>query len=202
MDGLTHAGDGPPWLAGHAHQGDEVRSLSGGGTLGVAEQIVVAAETFVGPTGSLPPTGAIADGVPVLARGAASVIPLSWRPSPAPADAFAARANELWTAVRAACEHRHGAALSVDLGDGGSRNGYVRELNRTGVRRADWWESGGAALVLVVHGPPLPARPTATALHVVPLGWVSERRPSRTVGPAELSWSGIDLDDAHEGRRG
>jgi len=50
----------------------------------------------------------------------------------------------------------------------------VRELLSTEARRADWWGWKDAALVLVVYGDPIPAPVRAMALHVVPIGWVSE----------------------------
>ncbi|MFS0912091.1 hypothetical protein AB3M89_09890 [Microbacterium sp. 179-I 3D2 NHS] len=98
--------------------------------------------------------------------------------------------------IRSACWYRHGDQVSVDLSsDAEPWNRYVAQLVRTGVRRAVWWQFGDAALVLVVHGDPIPSPPTSMALHVVPVGWVSDRRltPPKKMPPLDLSWSWADV---------
>lgn len=141
----------------------------------------------------------LADGVPVLSRGDAWIIPLSWQPASSEADSaerqiLSGRANELWMAVRSACWYRHGDTVGIDLSsEDGERNRYVAELLRTGARRAGWWEFGDRAVVLVVYGEPLPAPPTLMAVHVVPVGWVSENRPAKKIPPTDLGWSWTDV---------
>ncbi|WP_406247054.1 hypothetical protein ACI7YT_16595 [Microbacterium sp. M] len=97
--------------------------------------------------------------------------------------------------VRSACEFRQGMQIGVDLRSEAPRNPYAKELARTGVRRADWWAFGGFAAVLAVYGEPLPAPVSKIALHVVPVGWVSARRPTaaKKMPALDLSWSWADV---------
>ncbi|MCO7203179.1 hypothetical protein NH287_06655 [Microbacterium sp. CnD16-F] len=177
---------GEPWLTGHVIDAAVVRSDDGEGALVRGGRIVdeIEARLVDEPDGELIP------GTPLLRRGDVSIVPLSWEP-PASDEIRAAvreRASELWRSIRSACEYRHGAALAVEQGDAPS-NAYVRALERHGVRRADWWGSGDRAIVLVVHGEPLPAPASASAVHIVPLGWLSTTRPTRRIPPVDLTWS-------------
>lgn len=142
----------------------------------------------------------LAEDIPLLSRGGAWIVPLSWEP-PEPADDASeqervkAAADELWLAVRSSCSHRGGNQIAVDLAaPSGQRRSYAAELTRTGARRADWWGFGESALVLVVYGEPLPAPKRLMAVHVVPIGWVSDRRP-KEMPPTDLSWSWADVVD-------
>lgn len=140
----------------------------------------------------------LTDDVPVLCRGSAWIVPLAWVPDHPEGDdqVLRSRVNELWAAVRAACEYRHGAQIGIDL-DGSNASGtpYAAELIRTGARRADWWESEGSAIVLVVYGDPIPAPVRLMAVHVVPIGWVSQRRPTaaKKMPTLDLAWSWTDV---------
>lgn len=136
--------------------------------------------------------------VPALSRGSAWIVPLAWVPDrPDHADpALRSRVTELWAAVRAACEYRHGAPIGIDVeGVDAARRPYPHELARTGARRADWWEAGDWAIVLVVYGEPIPAPISRMAVHVVPIGWVSERRstPAKRMPTLDLAWSWADV---------
>jgi hypothetical protein len=185
MSASTHETAMEPWLAAHSLRGEGF-VLQSSDVVPLGERIVGAAE---GPVGALP-GGAMPPGVPVLDRGAAQIVPLSWTPAGTSAAARTFSAT-VWSGVRAACEFRHGAAItvSVDAPD----TAYAAELARCGVRRADWWASGESALVLVVHGGPLPSPSTAMALHVVPLEWVSERRRWKKMVVPDLAWSREDV---------
>ncbi len=189
MSGPPLSSDATAWVAGREVRDDGIVSPGGHDPAAVAERILDAIEDHDG----VAPAGALLDGLPVLIRDEARIVPLAWRPPEAASEVFPATANEIWTAVRSACEHRHGSGLSVGLEQDPPRNAYIRELARTGVRRADWWASEQSALVLVVHGEPVPAPLTASALHLVPLGWVSDRRPARRVPPTDLAWSPADI---------
>lgn len=169
---------GADWLAGGAGIGHE-------GMLAIGARIVTAAETLLVPPAAPPVGDVLCDGVPVLSRGEAWVVPLAWRrPTLGPAgDEHRRRAGELWRGIRVDCEFRHGNGLSVDL-ESASPNAYVAALLAQGARRADWWGSDRKALVLVTQGEPV----TASALHVVPLGWVSQVSPSRRIRAVDLSW--------------
>lgn len=141
----------------------------------------------------------LADNVPLLSRGEAWIVPLSWEPPDTDSDAserqkLRDRANELWIDVRSSCSYRQGNQIAVDLApDPGQSGRYVSELVRTGARRADWWGFNDSAVVLVVHGEPLPAPKSMIAVHVVPIGWVSTRRPAKKVPRLDLSWSWAEV---------
>ncbi len=181
---------GEPWLTGHVIDAADVRSDDGEGALVRGGRIVEEIEARLVDARGDEPDGELIPGTPLLRRGDVSIVPLSWEP-PASDEIRAAvreRASELWRSIRSACEYRHGAALAVEQGDAPS-NAYVRALKRHGVRRADWWGSGDRAIVLVVHGEPLPAPASASAVHIVPLGWLSTTRPTRRIPPVDLTWS-------------
>ncbi|WP_065569751.1 hypothetical protein [Microbacterium oleivorans] len=171
---MSAPGDtGAEWLAGGA--GIVRESM-----LAIGDRIVEAVETRLVPPGAPPVGDALLDGVPVLSRREAWIVPLSTGPM---GTEHRQRASELWRGIRIACEFRHGNGLSIDLA-GARPNAYVAALLAQDVRRADWWASGGRALVLVTEGAPV----TASALHVVPLGWVSRTSPSRRIRDVDLSW--------------
>lgn len=143
-----------------------------------------------------PSRSRLLDGVPLLARGDAWIIPLMWNPltEGQPVDGeLSRRGSELWSSIRAWAEYAHGAPIIPDLEEPDLWSAYLRELVSTGARRADWWGSKDAALVLVVYGDPIPAPVRAMALHVVPIGWVSERRAPKRFPPMDLAWSWADV---------
>ncbi|OAH50757.1 hypothetical protein [Microbacterium oleivorans] len=182
---------GEPWLTGHVIDAADVRSEDGEGALVRAGRIVDEIEARLVDARGDEPDGELIPGTPLLRRGEVSIVPLSWEP-PTSDEIRAAvreRASELWRGIRSACEYRHGVALAVEPGDGAPPNAYVRALQRHGVRRADWWGSDDRAIVLVVHGEPLPAPASASAVHIVPLGWLSTTRPTRRIPPVDLTWS-------------
>lgn len=182
---------GEPWLTGHVIDAAEVRSEDGEGALVRAGRIVDAIESRLVDARAAVPEEELIPGTPLIRRGDVSIVPLSWEPASSDTTRAAVRerASEIWRGIRSACEYRHGAALAVESGDAASPNAYVRALARHGVRRADWWAVDDAAFVLVVHGERLPAPASASAVHVVPRGWVSTVRPTRRVPEVDLSWS-------------
>lgn len=147
----------------------------------------------------------LANNVPLLSRGGAWIVPLSWEPLQSDGDAserdtLGERANELWIDIRSSCSYRHGNPIAIDLSPEAGQSGrYVSELVRGGARRADWWEFGQSAVVLVVHGEPLPDPKTMIAVHVVPIGWVSTRRPAKKIPRLDLSWSWADVVEFADG---
>ncbi|CAL4860687.1 hypothetical protein [Microbacterium sp. MM2322] len=182
---------GLPWLTGHVVDENGVHSADADGAIARAGKIVDAIESLVNRRAAAPSEDELIAGTPIIHRGEAEIVPLSWEPAQ-PEDVAAAlreRANEVWKGIRSACEYHHGAALSVALDRTAPANAYREHLVRHGVRRADWWGADGVALVLVVHGAPLPARASASALHIVPVGWVSDVRPTRRIPDVDLSWS-------------
>lgn len=141
------------------------------------------------------------DGVPVLARGLAWIIPLFWSPpSVDPGEqhrrTLDVRASELGQSITSACWYDRGDPLGIELvsqTEGG--RGYAAELVRTGAKDASWWGFGDFALVLVYYGEPSPAPKSRMALHTVPIGWVSERQPTpaKKMPLLDLAWSGADV---------
>jgi hypothetical protein len=144
----------------------------------------------------------LTDNVPVLSRGDVWIVPLSWHPALADIDdttrrTLDIRATELGEQIRWACSHQSGDWLRIDLD---SARSYPFELSRTGATRAFWWGFGSFAVVLVFYGKPSPAPKESMALHVVPIGWVSERRPvKKKLPPPHLEWSWMDVVGFAEG---
>lgn len=142
----------------------------------------------------------LAPGVPVLSRGAAWIVPLFWSaPSADIAESerkqLDTRASELGQDIMSACWYVHGDPISVDFeGLTEHDRGYGAELVRTGAKSASWWQFDNVAVVLVYYGEPSPAPKTRMALHVVPLGWVSTRRPTpaKKMSQLNLAWSWAD----------
>lgn len=145
----------------------------------------------------------LADGVPLFSRGVAWIVPLSWETSLVEGDAaewpgLRDRARELRDDVRLDCEHSHGYPIGVDLDPETGRSGYSAELRRTGARNADWWRFDSSAVVRVIYGAPSPAPATLSAVHVVPIDWVSDSRGRRKLKDkidADLSWTWADVID-------
>jgi hypothetical protein len=178
-----------------------VISYRGDELVASGEQIIAALEREV--TGSTAPSAHadrwLMDAVPMLARGGALIVPLSWEPPHPVAHDLRARAGELWSSIRGACEFRHGTQIGIDLAPNREAGGsYAAELARTGARRADWWAFGTHAVVLVVYGLPLPEPVSLTAVHVVPRSWVwddaaRDRASSNTLRTGDLGWSWGDV---------
>lgn len=139
------------------------------------------------------------DGVPMLRRGDATIVPLSWEPPSVDGTDLRDRATALWSDVRGECESRHGVEIGIDLPpECESPDAYAAELARTGARRADWWAFGDRAVVLVVYGPPIPQPKTKIALHVVPRHWVwddaaRDKATATDFPTGDLSWSWADV---------
>ena len=59
----------------------------------------------------------------------------------------------------------------------------------TGLRRLYVCLTRAVTSLIVVHGEPLPAPASASAVHIVPPGWLSTTRPTRRIPPVDLTWS-------------
>ncbi|WP_342001299.1 hypothetical protein MRBLWH7_001772 [Microbacterium sp. LWH7-1.2] len=138
--------------------------------------------------------------VPVLSRGPAWIIPLFWSPPESDLgeehrQTLDDRGSELGQSIMSACWYHRGDPSAVELvGEAESGRGYTAELVRTGAKNASWWSLGDEALVLVYYGEPSRARKTRMALQVVPVGWVSERRPTppKKMPALDLEWDWAD----------
>lgn len=136
---------------------------------------------------------------PLIVRGAAWIIPLSWVPPVQDGDGdehqeLRTRADLLWSEIGMACEQQHGNQIGIGLTPPDSA--YARELIRTGVRRADWWRFGESAVVRVVYADALPAPMSRIALHVVPHAWVFEpihSKAKKSLGPTDMDWTWSDV---------
>lgn len=168
-----------------------VITYSDGALVSSGARIVDAIDALASGAPTAPRESWLTDGVPLLRRGEASIVPLASIPDPVSGDLLAG-ANELWMAVRTTADHMRGRGLELDLDD--PADPYAQELRRTGARRATWWGRAEQALVLVVYGAPLPAPISSIAAHVVPLEWLDADAPPkrRTRVVSDLAWTWRD----------
>lgn len=138
--------------------------------------------------------------VPVLSRGDAWIIPLFWMPESRPLDqaespTLDARSKELGQSIMSACRYAHGEPLSIDFDGRDALRVYAAELTRTGAATGAWWAIGDWAIVLVYYRADDGEPTQRMALHVVPVGWVSARRPAKAkkIPSLDLAWSGADI---------
>lgn len=139
----------------------------------------------------------ITDDLPLLSRGHVQIVPLSWEPdgsslSEERRHQLADESNRMWLAIRNWCSHEFGEPVAVDLSSEQDRGGYATALMRSGARRANWWDAGDTALVLVVSGDPSGSA-ESMSIHIVPVGWVSQARPAKKAAGIDLRWSWADI---------
>ncbi|MEJ1089075.1 hypothetical protein WDU99_12200 [Microbacterium sp. Mu-80] len=138
--------------------------------------------------------------VPVLSRGEAWIVPLFWLPPTADRDLpgvrlLDERGSELGQSIMSACWYRQGDPLNVELDQVAQKaNPYAAVLAQTGAKNAVWWAFDQFAVVLVHYAEPHASK-SKMALHVVPVGWVSSRRPTKAkkMPVLDLSWSWADV---------
>lgn len=165
-------------------------SVTSGSILPVSDQQLFSAiDTLIAGTAPVVRgrDGWLADGVPLLSRGDAWILPLYWHPQDSTLSKeqrrhLRDRSSELWNGIRGWNWNHHGDQIGIDLqpeSDSELPTRYANELVRTGARRADWWGSGGRILVRVDYGDPIPAPIAAMALHFVPnhWAWYDRRQP-------------------------
>lgn len=145
--------------------------------------------------------------IPVIARGAARIVPLFAQGDPQTSgrDPREERRRMLLLAdsIRDACDQRGGRASSFDLdqhGDGRAAS-YAAALRAAGAWKVQWWvfdPSHGAALVLTgsEHAGDL-----TLALHLVPPSWVSPRRAATESGDIDVRWTHADLVESLDAER-
>ncbi len=187
------------WAPASLHDGAVV-SFDGDTLIATGGAIVEAIENRVRDaraTRPLPPT--LLDGaVRLLERGEAWIAPLSFVPFAAgdrlvAGERLATRAAELARGVVSACWFAHGDPVEIDVEATGSDRPYADELARTGARSASWWDVDGTALVLVHYRDG--GRTERSAVHLVPVGWVSTTRPTprKKLPRMDLDWSWGDV---------
>ena len=175
---------------------DDTLVVTGGTIVDAIEKRLRAERTARPPRPA--PSGTLLEGVPVLNRGESWIVPISFVPFAAADRSIAGeslreRAGELARSVTSACWFGHGEPIAVDLEE--SDRAYAAELRRTGARAASWWDDDGTALVLVSYEAAGDESATRAAVHVVPTGWVSTRRPTppKKMPRIDLDWSWDDV---------
>lgn len=138
-------------------------------------------------------------GIPVLLRGAASILPLAVQADSAGSardpQEERRRMTDLAASIGAALEYREGRAIPVDLdrrADDGVTS-YVTALRNAGATSAEWWAYGARHGVTIVWTGDEVDGNLTLALHVVPVGWVSERRTKAATDGIDVRWSRADV---------
>ena len=152
--------------------------------------------------GATEPTedGWLAENVPVLVRGEAKVIPLTWRGdvdrgwNPYADDDI----RTFVSRVRDSIIDAAGPATSVDLTDTSepvdSTGSYRQALQNSRADRAEWWRFDDGTTVALVWTRGWPA----VALHVVPASWLDESLATDPIPDLDLRWSWkqvVELDN-------
>lgn len=146
-------------------------------------------------------------GIPLIERGAARILPLMLQADPrlSGRDPWEDRhrVGALNDEIEQACEFFFGRQMSppsVDLQYRGDDQmaAYVAALRAAGATRAVWWVAGGDGVVLVHTGDELRGD-LALAVHVVPVGWVSDRNASPGGERVDVRWSRADVVAAEAG---
>lgn len=151
--------------------------------------------------------GDVQDGIPVIARGHAQVLPLALqRHQPAPGRdprEERRRMHILADSIRSACEYQEGQQIPVELEREGddSLASYARALRDAGATSAVWWVFRSASGVVLVWTGDETAANRTLSLHVVPAGWVSERHAEPGVEAIDVAWSADDLARALDAAR-
>jgi hypothetical protein len=132
-----------------------------------------------------------------IERGEVTILPISLQGG-AEVDAAEERARVAAAAeeIRGGLEHRHGQQITFQLERTGrdSIAAYAAALRVAGATAVTWWVVDGAGVALVHSGDAI-LRDLALAVHIVPAGWVSERRATDGVDVPPLAWSRSDIDD-------
>lgn len=140
-------------------------------------------------------------GVPVIERGAARILPLAAQSDPRAGGRDAQEERRRMAVLAAdvgdALEYREGRGIRVDLDRGGddSVGSYVSALRDAAAERADYWAYGPDHAAVLVWTGEEAAGTLALAVHLVPAGWIIERRAAAAVDGIDLSWS---LAQVHE----
>lgn len=139
-------------------------------------------------------------GIPVLPRGAASILPLAVQAdlegSGRDPHEERRRMRDLAANVGAALEYREGRPIPVDFGRRADDRvtSYVTALRNAGATSADWWAYGARHGVTIVWTGDEADGTLALALHVVPASWVSTRRTKAAIDGVDVRWSIADVD--------
>lgn len=145
---------------------------------------------------------------PVLVRGAARILPLAWRTGASraaggavTADEFAEFVSQLqgagvywaggWRTLEEVFAHR-----------GDSIASYATALREAGATQANVWTFSEDIGLALVWGADDDSDTVSLAFHIVPAGWVSERRVGKPVRGVDLRWSWSDVVRMHQKRVG
>lgn len=137
--------------------------------------------------------------IPILERGSALVLPLAVQADPASSGREPReedrRMRILADAIRDACEYREGKAIALDLDQRGTDRvaAYVSALRRAGATEAHYWAYGDRHGVVLVWTGDASNGTRTLALHIVPIGWVSDRRAKAAIDQIDVTWSSADV---------
>ncbi|KJQ53327.1 hypothetical protein [Microbacterium sp. SA39] len=150
--------------------------------------------------------GWVAPNNPILIRGAARIMPLAWRGEPESGyNAYAEVGQLAAFASRVQDTGSYWAGPWRTLGeleecDGASIRSYVDALRAAGATQVSSWTYSDAFGVALVGAGVEDEATVSLALHVVPVGWVSERYASGPVPGIDVRWSWAEVIDLFAAR--
>lgn len=136
-------------------------------------------------------------GIPTITRGAARIVPLAVQIDSQAGDPREQRhrMRTLADGIDGACEHRAGRGVRVDLDRTGRDEvaAYAAALRAAGATDARCWVLEPSQAVVLVWTGDGSSGDLSLALHLVPTGWVSDRRTGpASSDPIDVRWSWAD----------
>ncbi|MEV7632895.1 hypothetical protein AB0N64_10840 [Microbacterium sp. NPDC089318] len=166
-----------------------------GSAAGSMWRVPAEADAVVGDVEALMKGGAA--GIPILIRGEARIAPLAVQLDAQTADTHEQRhrVQVLAYAIDGACEYRAGRGIRFDLDQHGADevSAYAAALRAAGAAEVTWWELDPRHGVTLVWTGDESRGDLALALHLVPIGWVSDRRTQPASGEIDVRWGRADV---------
>ncbi|UWF77729.1 MULTISPECIES: hypothetical protein [Microbacterium] len=149
--------------------------------------------------------GWIAPSNPILVRGQARILPLAWRGEAGGAGVSTEEIAAFASQVQSAAMYWAGNWRVLDdlRGHRGDSIGsYTAALHAAGAQRVNFWTySETVGLALVWAGVEQEGT-MSLAMHVVPAGWVTERRAGKAVRGIDVNWSWDEVVNLYAARTG